>query len=56
VNPRLDNTFDGTFNEVNGTLTLGNRAGTMSGYVNIQSVFGDDYDSFGGSAGFRLQW
>ncbi len=48
--------LDGTFSEISAALSITNRAKTAAGYLNIDTVFGDDYESLGFSAGFRLQW
>lgn len=52
----VENTFDGSFTEVNGALSMSNQARTAVGYLNLSGQFGDDYDSLGLSAGFRYQW
>lgn len=48
--------FDGSFSKVVGGLELTNAAGTVSGHLNVDAVFGDDYDSTGIEAGFRYRW
>ncbi len=50
------NTFDGTFIEMSGGVTLSNAKGNALGYLNIDSTFNSDYESLGFSAGFRYRW
>jgi hypothetical protein len=53
---RLTDDFSGNFSELDGSLSLSNDAGSLSGYVSLKGKFGDDYRSVGGSAGVRYQW
>lgn len=53
---RLADNFGGNFGELDGSLSLSNDAGSVSGYIGIKSKFGDDYSSVGGSAGLRYVW
>ncbi len=53
---RLIDGFSGNFSELDGSLSLSNDAGSLSGYVSLKGKFGDDYRSVGGSAGLRYQW
>jgi hypothetical protein len=53
---RLVDGFSGNFSELDGSLSLSNDAGSLSGYVSLKGKFGDDYRSVGGSAGLRYQW
>lgn len=53
---RLADDFGGNFSELDGSLSLSNDAGSLSGYVSLKGKFGDDYRSVGGSAGVRYVW
>lgn len=49
-------TFDGTFVEVTGSVSVHNAAKTVAGYLNVDGTFESDYESVGVEAGFRYQW
>jgi hypothetical protein len=53
---RLVDDYSGNFSDLDGSLSLSNDAGSLSGYVSLKGKFGDDYRSVGGSAGLRYQW
>lgn len=48
--------FGGSFVDVRAGVSLSDLTGAVSGYLNLDAVSGDDYDSLGVSAGFRYQW
>ena len=52
----VDDTFDSALSEIALGVGLGNAGGTVSGHLQVDGTFGDDYDSFGMTAGFRYQW
>ena len=52
----MNDTFDGGFTQLTGGVGVSNARRTVSGYLNVDAVTGDDYDSLGISAGLRLQW
>jgi outer membrane autotransporter protein len=56
IDAPVEDTLDGTFVEVNGAVTITNTSKSVSGYLNVDGIFGDDYESLGLSAGFRYQW
>lgn len=49
-------TLEGMFTQLTGSVAVANVARTVSGYLNIDAVKGDDYDSLGASVGVRLHW
>ena len=49
-------TLDGVFTQLTGSVGVANVARTVAGYLNIDAVKGDDYDSLGASVGVRLHW
>ena len=53
---QLSDTFDGSFLDLAGRISLSDAEGHISGYVDATSVSGDGYSSLGFSAGFRYQW
>lgn len=52
----VSNTFDGSFLDLAGRISVSDADGHISGYLDATSVSGDDYSSLGFSAGFRYQW
>lgn len=52
----LSDTFDGSFLDLAGRISVSDAEGHISGYVDATSASGDDYSSLGFSAGFRYQW
>jgi hypothetical protein len=52
----VSNTFDGSFLDLAGRISVSDAEGHISGYVDATSASGDDYSSLGFSAGFRYQW
>jgi outer membrane autotransporter protein len=52
----VSDTFDGTFTEVSGGVSVRNTRGTVSGFLDVDAAFGDDYDSLGFTTGVRVQW
>ncbi len=52
----VSDTFDGSFSKLSGALTLANERQTAAGYLNVDALIGDNYDSLGVTAGFRFQW
>jgi len=60
VNPgptaQVEDTLYGTFTQLTGSVGITNAKKALEGYFNVDSTFNDDYSSFGGSLGIRLQW
>ncbi len=56
VSPEVVDTWDGTFSEFIGGVTLANSTGRVSGVLNVGLRSGDDYSAVSGSFGFRYQW
>ncbi len=56
ISPEVVDTWDGTFSEVIGGLTLANATGRVSGVLNLGLRSGDDYSATSGSFSFRYQW
>ena len=48
--------LDGTFTQITGSLSLSNVTRTLAGYLNVDSLFGNDVSSLGFSAGVRYEW
>ncbi len=56
ISPEVVDTWDGTFSEFIGGVTLANSTGRVSGVLNVGLRSGDDYSATSGSFGFRYQW
>lgn len=56
ISPEVVDTWDGTFSEVIGGLTLANATGRVSGVLNLGLRSGEDYSATSGSFSFRYQW
>lgn len=56
IDAPVASTFDGTFAQVTGGVTVSNTSGSASGYFNVDGTFESNYESVGIEAGFRYQW
>lgn len=52
----VEDTYDSALSELALGVGIANTPGTVSGHLQVDSTFGDDYDSLGLTAGFRYQW
>ncbi len=48
--------LDGTFTQLTGSVSLSNVKRTLAGYLNVDSLSGNDVSSLGFSAGVRYEW
>jgi outer membrane autotransporter protein len=49
-------TLEGSYTQLTGSVNVTNPSKTLAGYVNVDVLTGDDYDSNSVSAGVRYQW
>ncbi len=53
--PAIDE-LDGTYTQITGSVHVSNTSRSLAGYLNVDSLSGDDLSSLGFSAGLRYQW
>jgi hypothetical protein len=56
INAPATDTLDGTFTQFSGSIHVSNTSRSLAGYVNVDSLDGDDLSSVGIGAGVRYQW